>query len=77
AEKLSPDTSSIPNTERIGEIRSNRKAELQNERVSRKPKIKTDLKDTADIIPLRGVPEEDYDYPSYVDELFDDEDDNE
>lgn len=77
AEKLSPDTSSIPNTERIGDIRSNRKAELQNERDTRKPKIQTDVKDTADIIPLCGVPEEDYDYPSYVDELFDDEDDNE
>ncbi|MBF4323319.1 Mu transposase C-terminal domain-containing protein, partial [Vibrio anguillarum] len=77
AEKLSPDTSSISNTERIGDIRSNRKAELQNERDSRKPKIQRDVKDTADIIPLHGVPEEDYDYPSYVDELFDDEDDNE
>jgi hypothetical protein len=77
AERLSPDTSSIPNSERISDIRSNRKAELKKEREGRKPEAQIDLKDTADIISLHGVTEEDYDYPNYVDELFDDEEDNE
>ncbi len=77
AEKLSPDTSSIPNTERISAIRPNRKAELIKEREDRKPKVKRDVNESAEVIHLPGVTDEDYDYPSYVDELFDDEDDNE
>ena len=77
AEKLSPDTSNISITERISAIRPNRKAELQKEREDRKPKEQMDLKDSAEIIPLHRATENDYNYPSFVDELFDDEDDHE
>lgn len=77
AEKLSPDTANISITERISAIRPNRKAELQKERENRKPKEQTDLKDSAEIIPLPSATENDYNYPSFVDELFDDEDDHE
>lgn len=77
AEKSSPNMSNIPNTERISSIRSNRKAELESERQARKPEKPTESQEIADVVHLPGVAEEEYQYPSYVSELFDDEDDNE
>ncbi len=77
AEKLSPDSSRTSNSERLSSIRSNRKAELHKEREGRKPTPKVDVKDTAEVIFLHDSPKDDYSYPSYVDELFDEEDDSE
>lgn len=77
AEKLSPDVSALTKAERIAAIRPNRKAALQDEREARKPRVPDNPEETAEVIPLPNVVQENYDYPSYVDELFDDEDGNE
>ncbi|EOX4226984.1 Mu transposase C-terminal domain-containing protein, partial [Vibrio cholerae] len=75
AEARSPDVSEFSKSERIAAIRPNRKAELESEREDRKPTEPSQPRERADVVHLPGVEEEDYQYPSFVSELFDDEDD--
>lgn len=77
AEARSPDVSEFSKSERIAAIRPNRKVELESEREDRKPTEPSQPRERADVVHLPGVEEEDYQYPCFVSELFDDEDDQE
>ncbi len=76
AERKFPDTSHISNAERIRGIQGNKAQEKESERgiTFYKPE-KTGKGEPAKVLPLNGGPqEEDYSYPDYTEELFDDED---
>ncbi|WP_089138326.1 Mu transposase C-terminal domain-containing protein [Vibrio rumoiensis] len=74
AEKSSPDVSTITKSDRISAIRPNKKDELEREREHRRTQVSDEERDSAEIIHL-AEPDDSYHYPSYVDELFDEDDD--
>jgi transposase InsO family protein len=72
--KVAPDTSDIPNTQRIRAINENKRQEKARERAEKAQRqSKDDNRSQGKVIHLSD-PEPDLDYPDYVDELFGDDD---
>ncbi|MBY8031501.1 DDE-type integrase/transposase/recombinase [Vibrio fluvialis] len=75
AKQVAPDTAGIPASQRIAAINENKRGEKARERAGKAVRPQNDEQQTSgEVIPL-GEPEIDLDYPDYIDELFDDEDD--
>jgi len=73
--KKAPRTDDMTNRERTSAIRGNKNKARDEERKASAYKPDIHQKDEpADIISLNKSPEEDYSYPDFIDELFDDED---
>ena len=73
AEKLAADISHLTKAERIASISQNRNNEKQRERGENKPAIDTS-EATNNVVKLTESENENYSYPTFIDELFDDED---
>ncbi|KAB1442884.1 DDE-type integrase/transposase/recombinase [Pseudodesulfovibrio senegalensis] len=74
AEKRSPHTSDAPDAERIRGIRPNKETEKQKERHPLNAPAKQISAPAGKTIPFKGVEQESYEYPDFIDELFGDED---
>ena len=69
-----PKLSGVSKSSQVANIRENKQQERAKERQQLTTKTTTHQSQPAKVIPFSGEQDEDYSYPDYVDDLFDDED---
>ncbi|GAB2692313.1 Mu transposase C-terminal domain-containing protein [Aliiglaciecola aliphaticivorans] len=74
ATKVAPDTSGIPNAQRVRAINENKRQEKARERAEKARRPDADSNRRPGKVIHLSDPEPDLDYPDYVDELFGDDD---